>query len=68
VKRRPLIPDPDDPLTRLEVLRWVRDDAQLGIDEAVADAREWGYTWVQIGRALGVTKQAAQGTYGETSG
>lgn len=63
-----MIPDPDDPLTRLEVLRWVRQNAQDGIDEAVGEAREWGYTWQQIATALGITKQSAQQTYGDASG
>lgn len=62
-----MIPDPDDPLTRLEVLRWVRDDAIAGIDEAVAEAREWGYTWQQIGAALAISKQSAHATYGDAS-
>lgn len=42
--------------------------AQVGVDiiarQAVAMARQDGETWESIGRALGVTKQAAQQRYG----
>lgn len=40
------------------------DAAEEQLREGVARARELSYTWDQIGKALGVTKQAAQQRYG----
>ena len=38
--------------------------AQHRVEALVHEARETGHSWEQIGRALGVTKQAAQQRYG----
>lgn len=40
-----------------------RAAAQAAIDAAVADARQAGVTWVEIGVALGVSYQAAMKRY-----
>lgn len=37
---------------------------QADLRERVATARSMGLSWAQIGDALGVTRQAAQQTYG----
>lgn len=39
--------------------------AERSLAEAVSDARQRGASWTVIGRALGVSKQAAAGRYRE---
>lgn len=48
-------------LLRLDHIR----QAQASIATAVADARDAGCSWAQIGEALDVTKQAAQQRFGD---
>ncbi|HET6954347.1 MAG TPA: Clp protease N-terminal domain-containing protein [Acidimicrobiales bacterium] len=58
----------DDPLERVASAVLVQDQlAQVGddlLDHFVTGAREDGYSWAQIGEALGVTRQAAQQRHG----
>jgi hypothetical protein len=43
----------------------VRDEMDAAIAAAITGQREqWGASWADIGRALGVTRQAAQMRYG----
>lgn len=59
--RRVADADPED-LAELVALRDVLDEA---IGQAVVGMRERnGFSWGQIGRALGVTRQSAQERYG----
>jgi hypothetical protein len=51
----------------LKKLRGIRDiNAQLDKQaaRAVAQAREAGATWTEVGQSLGVSRQAAQQRYG----
>src|SRR5687768_14378273 len=54
----------DDPLSRLTAAVQLANElgalADEVVDQFVADARDAGYSWAQIGGVLGVTKQAAQ--------
>lgn len=54
----------DDPLDRLTAAARIRDDldelAEAVLDHFVEQARQAGFSWSQIGTALGVSKQAAQ--------
>lgn len=52
--------DPDD----LAELVALREDLVLAIDMAVAGQRAAGYSWEQIGTALGMTRQSAQERWG----
>lgn len=62
--RRVADADPED-LAELVAIREVLDEA---IDEAVEGMREArAISWGQIGRALGITRQAAQQRYGQRS-
>lgn len=62
-----LIPDPDDPITRVVMLtEWIAQNIEAR-DEAVLEARDEGYTWAEIGTALGISKQAAHAAYGDAS-
>jgi len=38
-------------------------EARVRVDLLAVQARRLGYTWVEIGRALGVTKQSVQRKY-----
>jgi hypothetical protein len=53
--------DPED-LVDLVALRDVVDAA---IADAVQGQRDAGFSWAQIGRGLGMTRQAAQQRFGE---
>lgn len=56
-----------EPLTHLETVQhlgWLLDHAR---EKLVEGARVEGADWGQIGRALGVTRQAARKRYGVTS-
>ncbi|MDN5855518.1 MAG: hypothetical protein L0K86_22275 [Actinomycetia bacterium] len=63
-------PDPDghdDPNAFARLLRAAnaRVQAEAEIAEAVAEARQAGYSWAMIGGAVGTTGQAAQQRYGK---
>ena len=51
------------PLERIELWRSLRERIDEGIDEAVAGARMSGDSWDTIGRAAGMTRQAAHGRW-----
>ncbi len=51
------------PLERIELWRALRERIDEGIDEAVAGARLRGDSWDTIGRAAGMTRQAAHGRW-----
>jgi hypothetical protein len=53
--RRMAVSDPED-LTELLALR---DDLDTAIDQAVAGLRASGYSWADIARGTGTTRQAA---------
>lgn len=58
-------PKVDKRLTELDVLRQARLTIERETADAVAKARTNGASWTQIGKALGMTKQAAQQKYGK---
>ncbi len=51
------------PLERIELWRRLRERIDEGIDEAVVGARMRGDSWDSIGRAAGMTRQAAHGRW-----
>ena len=51
------------PLERIELWRSLRERIDEGIDEAVAGARMSGDSWDSIGRAAGMSRQAAHGRW-----
>jgi hypothetical protein len=51
------------PLERIELWRSLRERIDEGLDEAVAGARLRGDSWENIGRAAGMTRQAAHGRW-----
>lgn len=51
------------PLERIELWRVLRERIDEGIDDAVAGARLRGDSWDTIGRAAGMTRQAAHGRW-----
>lgn len=53
--RRMAVSDPED-LTELLALR---DDLDAAIDHAVVGLRQNGYSWAEIARGTGTTRQAA---------
>jgi hypothetical protein len=50
-------------LSTLDALAQARDAAQARLDALVAETRRHGATWSQIGRAVGLTRQAAHSRY-----
>jgi hypothetical protein len=54
---------PAGPLERIELWRSLRERIDKGLDEAVAGARLRGDSWENIGRAAGMTRQAAHGRW-----
>lgn len=57
-----------DPLTRLDAVRWAREQVEHLEADAVRAARESGATWKDIGTIYGLTKQGAQQRFGSTMG
>ena len=55
---------PEALLVALSEAKKTVEGAQRTIESLVRDARASGVTWPQVGRALGVTTQAAQQRYG----
>ena len=51
------------PLERIELWRSLRERIDEGIEEAVAGARMSGDSWDTIGRAAGMSRQAAHGRW-----
>jgi hypothetical protein len=62
--RRVADADPED-LADLLAIRTALDAA---LSDAIAGQRRNGFSWAAIGRGLGVTRQAAQATWGRTAG
>ncbi len=56
-----------DPLRALHWARQFRDDLDRQLVEVVAEARDSGATWNEIGIALGVSHQAAMKRYKRTA-
>lgn len=63
-----IVSDVPDPLARVRALLAARDafsgEAEALARAAVHEARAAGLTWEDIGRAFGVTRQAAQVRWG----
>jgi hypothetical protein len=57
--------EPDSLLSALTTERRAIEGSQAAIEGLVRDARMANLTWPQIGRALGVTTQAAQQRFGK---
>jgi len=53
-----------EPLIAVRALTTIEVEARRVLTEMVEEARKAGHTWVEIGEALGVTRQAAQARYG----
>jgi hypothetical protein len=53
-----------DALPALQELSGLVDDLMV---EAVAQCRSEGYSWAEVGKRLGTTRQAAQQRYGRKS-
>ena len=61
--RRVADADPED----LAGLRDLRDDVERAIQVAVdGQRRDYGRSWAEIGRGLGITRQSAQERYGRS--
>lgn len=54
-------------LPALEAFADLVTEARAAEAQAVAHLRDQGYSWTDIGRALGITKQSAQQRFGPTS-
>jgi hypothetical protein len=52
--------DADDPMSRLDAARHLRDAAEELEAAQVEAARKAGATWIEIGARYGLTKQGAQ--------
>lgn len=65
-KYEPLPADERDPAVFAELRRAVlsRSEAERSIQDAVAQAREHGYSWAFIGSLIGTTGEAARQRYG----
>jgi hypothetical protein len=48
----------------LATMTVLADDLDQAINEAVTGLREFGYSWAEIARPLGITRQAAQQRWG----
>jgi hypothetical protein len=58
--RRVAAEDPEN----LAYLLELREAVNAAIDEAVAGQYAFGFSWTEIGRGLGITRQAARQMYG----
>lgn len=50
----------DDPIARLDATRAAREELERRERDAVADCRDAGHTWTDIGARYGLTRQGAQ--------
>lgn len=58
----------DRDIEALAGLAFLRDEVDAAMVAAVADLREQhGYSWTDVGRVLGITRQAAQQRYGKVA-
>ncbi|MFI2295565.1 hypothetical protein [Isoptericola sp. NPDC019571] len=62
----PLVEDPYE-LRRVGLAQRAIEDAERELRDAVASARREGRSWAEVGRTLGVTRQAAQARFGRAS-
>ena len=53
------LPAPDDPEAALQAVLALRQQANLLERRAVEEAIDQGWTWAQVGQALGISAQAA---------
>ena len=51
-------------IEELAGLAGLADELEAIIADAVAELRTWDYSWADIGRVLGITRQAAQQRFG----
>lgn len=58
--------DPRD-LRRIGLAQRALEDAEQDLRNSVAAARAAGRSWAEVGRSLGVTRQAAQMRFGKTA-
>lgn len=58
----------DDPLDRLEMVRWARSEIEALEVASVVAARESGATWSDIGALYGMTRQGAQQRFAAATG
>ena len=61
----PIDESPDDPAKGLRAVLALRRLAERLEAERVAVARRQGWTWQEIGDALGVTRQSVHAKYGK---
>jgi hypothetical protein len=54
-------------VTDLAALRQLHDVVDDAMVATVGHLRDQGYSWADVGRALGVTRQTAQAVYGRTA-
>ena len=55
----PVLQEADQPLSRIVAVQALGDQTSAMLSAAVADARQAGITWQQVGAALGTSRQAA---------
>jgi hypothetical protein len=65
VERSPSTSTPDDPATGLRAVLALRRLAERVEADQVAGARRAGWSWQQIGDALGITRQSIHAKYGK---
>lgn len=56
---------PDDPGVTLHLLASIITETQQRLPEAVANARDHGYSWAEIAELLGVTRASAWQRYAD---
>jgi hypothetical protein len=54
----------DGDIEALTAMATLATDLDAAINQAVTGLREFGYSWAEIARPLGVTRQAAQQRFG----
>ncbi|RPJ82210.1 MAG: hypothetical protein EHM13_09285 [Acidobacteria bacterium] len=56
-----------EPLIAIRALSTIELEARKVLAEMVVEARKAGHTWAQIAEAVGITRQAAQARFGEST-
>ena len=62
--RRRVFSWPGDAAVTLHLLRSIQEEIQTRLPAAVAEARDQGYSWAEIGDLLAITRAAAWNHYG----